>query len=232
MKPIKIDNVTPQREDKITLMDIYRTLWSCRDFELSHLWQRSVFLTAFLLLVYTGYGILIFNLLTVSKDVPETTLLVLSCLGLFILLIGIVLSQLWIMMAKGSKAWYEVYEKAIMEIEGNSRYATETVTDFMSDDEVRHGYVPNPDNFDYRLNTTHAGGFSPSRINIIIGQLSFAVLLILYVVHTCLMAYACGQQDWPWSLIILLSSTAALLIVCCFSCHYLKDRVKSSAIRK
>lgn len=232
MRPIKIDDVTPQREDKISLMDIYRTLWSCRDFELSHLWQRSVFLTAFLLLVYSGYGILIFNLLTVSNDVPGTNLLVLSCLGLFILLIGMVLSQLWIMMAKGSKAWYEVYEKAIMEIEGNSRYATETVTDFMCDDEVRHGYVPNPDDFDYRLNTTHAGGFSPSRINIVIGQLSLVVLFILYVVHTCLMGFAYGQQNCYRTLIILLSSLAVLLIVYCFLSHHLKERVKSSAIKK
>ena len=33
---------------KLTSKDIYRAYWHCRDFEITHLWQRSVFLTAFI----------------------------------------------------------------------------------------------------------------------------------------------------------------------------------------
>lgn len=51
---------------KIQPKDIYESLWRCRDFELSHLWQRSVFLTAFLLLAYTGYGVLMLQIMTVK----------------------------------------------------------------------------------------------------------------------------------------------------------------------
>ena len=30
-------------EDKISIKEIHETFWRCRDFELSHLWQRSIF---------------------------------------------------------------------------------------------------------------------------------------------------------------------------------------------
>ena len=44
---------------KITLKDAYEELWRCRDFELEHLWQRSIFLATLLVVVYPGYGSLI-----------------------------------------------------------------------------------------------------------------------------------------------------------------------------
>ena len=43
-------------EEKISIKEIHEKLWRCRDFELSHLWQRSIFLSAFLILCFTGYG--------------------------------------------------------------------------------------------------------------------------------------------------------------------------------
>ena len=43
-------------EEKISIKEIHETLWRCRDFVLSHLWQRSTFLSAFLILCFTGYG--------------------------------------------------------------------------------------------------------------------------------------------------------------------------------
>ena len=45
-------------ESKLTAKDFYNEMWHCRDFELSHLWQRSVFLGAFMLAIATGYGAL------------------------------------------------------------------------------------------------------------------------------------------------------------------------------
>lgn len=50
-------------EDKISIKEIHETFWRCRDFELSHLWQRSIFLSAFLILCFTGYGSLLITLL-------------------------------------------------------------------------------------------------------------------------------------------------------------------------
>ena len=41
-----------KRNDKVGVEQMNETLWRCRDFELKHLWQRSVFLSAFLILCF------------------------------------------------------------------------------------------------------------------------------------------------------------------------------------
>ena len=95
----------------ITYSEIYKGLWKCRDFELAHYWQRAVFLTAFLLACYAGYGTLI-----IQCSMAETMQLpfrIVNGIAFGICIVGILLSFLWIMMAKGSKAWYETYEAAI-----------------------------------------------------------------------------------------------------------------------
>lgn len=53
------------------LESLRRTLdrmYSCRDLEISNLWQRSIFLGTFLVLCFTGYGVLIHSMLTLEKN--------------------------------------------------------------------------------------------------------------------------------------------------------------------
>ncbi len=42
-------------DDKATKKDLYEKLWSARDFELTHQWQRSIFLATFIVLLFTLY---------------------------------------------------------------------------------------------------------------------------------------------------------------------------------
>ena len=103
-------------------LENWKRVWQCRDFELSHLWQRSIFLTAFLILIYSGYGIYIQQLLkpiiTSSGDIKWiTSKPIHHIIALGMCTMGATLSALWIMMAKGSKFWYECYENKICEIE-------------------------------------------------------------------------------------------------------------------
>ena len=42
--------------EKFTTKDLYKELFHCRDFELQHLWQRSVFLAGFMIALFTLYG--------------------------------------------------------------------------------------------------------------------------------------------------------------------------------
>lgn len=42
-------------KDTISKSDVYRRLWRGRDFEIKHLWQRSIFLGTFLVLIFTAY---------------------------------------------------------------------------------------------------------------------------------------------------------------------------------
>lgn len=184
----KVENVTPQKAELITPKEIYQTLWRCRDFEISHLWQRSVFLTAFLLLVYTGYGLFVVHILEMPTGVSNDIFTIYAIVGLFILSIGIVLSQLWIMMGKGSKAWYERYEDAIFALEHDERFVCKKVTQIMSNDNMMHGNLPLPDSIDLNVFSTNAGAFSPSRINIFIGQFSWFILNVGFIVQSVLMA--------------------------------------------
>ena len=170
-----------RHDEKITPKDIYNTLWRCRDFELSHLWQRSVFLTAFIVLVYTGYGAVVLRMFTEEGSTSPVTLGIFTLISLTILLIGIMLSMLWIMMGKASKAWYERYESAIYKIEHSPKYAQAIVYDEMSDDEVMHGNLPLPPTIDSNIFTSNAGSFSPSRINIFIGHLSWFLCNALFI---------------------------------------------------
>jgi len=223
---LQIEDITNKPYSMIEPKDIYESLWRCRDFELSHLWQRSVFLTAFILMVYTGYGAVMLNVLnndSLSSDRSKILLFV----GLVILLLGILLSQLWILMAKGSKAWYEMYEQAIYKIEHSEKYASKVVVNDMSSDAVVHGDIENPKEINNCLSSTKAGAYSPSKINVMIGQLSFGVLLIAYLAQTVFMACVV-EYNIINSLSTVLIVIIPLLVVLCFSCSFVKARVKSS----
>lgn len=180
-----IEDVTKHTTAKIEPKDIYATLWRCRDFEISHLWQRSVFLTAFLLLVYTGYGLCIFHQIEMTNKISDEVYTTISMCGLLLLLIGMILSQLWIMMAKGSKAWYERYESAIYEIEHDEAFSQHIVVETMKNKKIMHGNLPSHI-YDRNLFNTGAGAFSPSRINIFIGQFSWFILFLVFICHSVL----------------------------------------------
>ena len=85
-------------EEKISYKSVYNGYWKCRDFELQHFWQRSVFLTAFLIACFAGYGGLVVAALECANlSVQKLTLV--NGIGFAISLVGIVLSLLWIMSA-------------------------------------------------------------------------------------------------------------------------------------
>lgn len=134
---------------KITSKDIYSSLWRCRDFELSHLWQRSIFLTTFLVMSFTGYGSILLRICEyITDDNKRIPFCILNIAGLFIALLGVVLSALWIMMGKGSKAWYEKYEKALYNIEREAKYSKNIVINDMDNEMLMHGSLPSPNPLD------------------------------------------------------------------------------------
>jgi bacitracin transport system permease protein len=48
----------PERKDTkdvLTKKDVHEFLWRGRDFELTSLWQRSIFLATFLVIIFTAY---------------------------------------------------------------------------------------------------------------------------------------------------------------------------------
>lgn len=189
-----------EEDDRIDLSKekILTQFWECRNFELTLLWQRSAFLGVFLTLIYTGYALLWSNNLY-----GDLCRLRFNMMGAILTLVGIVVSFLWIAMIRGSKAWYEVYESAIsafvenyFTLEENKDFArvrgfgVEEIVGFTDEfmgkekSSYRARRIPRNSN-DFRgksyekfvsvltILSLKKGGYSPSRILIMMGVISF-----------------------------------------------------------
>lgn len=153
-------------KQKMILDNLYR----CRDLEINNLWQKGVFLGPFLVLCFTGYGFLLHELLG-----EKIFSLKMNFLCIALCLVSATFSILWIYMFKGSKAQYELCERAI------SNYEQREL-------KIPYGYAMGtlrPDEIDFNrdLFSTKAGKFSPSKINIVIGQVSLWIWIYCFLFH-------------------------------------------------
>lgn len=160
------------------LTQTLKKLYRCRDLEISNLWQRSIFLAVFLTLLLSSYGILFSKILENNKANIKLFCIAAICLSI----IGIIFSIIWIMMSKSSKAWYEVYENAITGYEKEHRKELGIPRDY------RMGKMP-PKEIDNSLSSTKAGGYSPSKINILIGQVFWFIWIVIYTIHAFILPY-------------------------------------------
>ncbi len=176
----------------LTKLDLYERFWMCRDFELTTLWQKAVFLGPILALVFTGYGAFFATCFIDGSEVKfiESGFCVKHVVAMAIAIMGVLFSILWIRMMKGSKAWYEVYERAIT--------AMDTQKDWIFDRELlecgagfklhrlpgykRVGKTDKPQFCDC-LFSTKGGCYSPSKINIVIGQISLVFWFLIAGIH-------------------------------------------------
>ena len=200
---------------RISYRDLYFRFWSCRDFEIAHVWNRAIFLTAFLIACFAGYGTVLLAMVKPAECCVRSEIV--NALAFCLTLIGIVVSVLWIMMAKGSKKWYERWENAIEAFRKSPKYrdAFEGKVDEIAG--MKHSDIEgfkefgDPDASDCIFNTD-GGNYSVSRINVFIGQFSLLVWLVLMVYHLiCAFAIAFWERKielipsrWiPWVLIIV-----------------------------
>ena len=186
---------------KFSPRDLYDELWRGRDLEIKNLWQRSVFLSVFLILVVSGYGILFSKIFDGSIGVFHNGYYSLPSMVhlAFVVLssLGMCLSLLWIGMAKGSKYWVECYENSIDIMLGekweNCVFSKELISLWKSnddklresdDDQLRlcHGCLGEKEN-DCNFLSTNGGKFSVSRINVLIGQVFFIVFIVVSFFH-------------------------------------------------
>lgn len=220
-----------EEKNKISPKDIYASLWRCRDFELSHLWQRSIFLTAFLVMCYTGYGAVFIEICKGYESMNFMIFCVLNIIAITLTLLGLVLSILWIMMGKGSKAWYEKYEIAIYTIERNAKYSQSLVAKDMDKDKIIHGSLPSPDKLSDNLFNTNAGCYSVSKINIMIGQISMFVWSLLYFITSMTFSFSKQMQSIDdvkcWILSICFAVIFGLIFLVVYVC---KKVAKSTGI--
>ena len=234
----------PKSNDGLTLRDFYKQYWRCRDFEIKNLWQRSIFLGTFLVLCFTGYGVFFTNvfideksnIVFLSTNVDE--ILIKHMVALFLLFIGSVFSLLWIAMAKASKAWVEVYERAIVVIE--QKLSDEKLRDYASfafHTFPEYRYDCADSKFDCKFSSGKGGYFSPSRINILIGQLSLLIWMMLDFLHLSsffrlINVNCCGMlQNMPWGFCFLLAFFAISLKIWVLSVFF-KNYVYSGTLEE
>ena len=221
---------------RITTKDVRDRLWVNRDFEISHLWQRSIFLNTLLILCFTGYGVTVMALVNVlSEKGVDVTAYTLNNILLVICLVSVVFSCFCIMMAKGSKAWYEKYENAIDAFESNEDYMSEAVLHSGELYEERYkkedmkkqvgiggfqcrkikGYIP-VDIKDH-LFYCKAGAYSPSRINIAIGQVALILWCLAFIVHLIISFTGFEMPESLYSKVIpiVLMIVFVTVLMCC-----------------
>jgi len=195
-----------QYEEKFQIdpKDAYERTWSCRDFEISHLWQRSVFLAVFLIAIAGAYGNILMsmyfpneqNSILVSfkaenkdefkepvKKIEYTAKAITyqqQGIATGVCWLGITFSLLWVMMAKGSKYWFERYEAGICHYEES--YAGEKLR---NEDCSYHGKMPTlpPYLYDENVFSTKAGHYSVSKVNATIGIVSLIAFSFLAMFH-------------------------------------------------
>lgn len=181
---------------------VYERLQKNRELEIKNLWQRSIFLATFLVLCYTAYGALIGNMLNqclnADKICQYNIVVILTSFA------GIIISVLWICMAKASKAWQEVYEDAISDYE--HRYWRDIPDKFYSN-ELKGDHNKR----DRCLLSTKGGPFSPSKINIAIGQISFLIWICIAIAHFAYLILTCCQNIRCFFWIILVIAAAATI---------------------
>lgn len=102
------------------LKELYIRYNQCRDAELDRFWKNSVFVWVFLALCFAAFGTLVKDYNMPTKAMCEASIISKNDYYMFLAIIsvcGLILSFIWVWMARGLKAWYEVYEMAIWRME-------------------------------------------------------------------------------------------------------------------
>ena len=190
---------------------IYDRLCHCRDMEIELVWKRAVFMTAFLIACFAGYGGLI--VAGLSRRFTSTAFYFVIASGCFVATVGFAVSILWIMMSKGSKAWYEHYEQALVAY-SRKVFASDFVELFSHNWKSINGIER--DKMSNCLCSVRGGRFSVSKISILIGILSAIAWIIITVSHIALII-GFGDKSWSFpcvaSFISIVLSVISMVVV-------------------
>lgn len=188
------------REANLHKLEMYKILYNAYADEIKNLWQRSVFLGAFMVLVWSGYGALQLKAIEL-KIVENTTLnLVYVNTSIGLCAVIIVLSWLWIAMAKGSKFVQEAHEAKIKQY--SKRYKCNLFCDLNVYQKATSKGRQNKLSFICPLKSYR---YSPSKINIALGWVSLLVSIVFLYIHL-LIQTSMREKIQEWISIVLSTS--------------------------
>jgi len=165
------DKATKEKVKIENLKELYKRYCTCRDAELDRFWKNSVFVWVFLALCFTAFGKVLLDYLEIidqnndaEKEKKIIMLAVISYCGFF-------MSTIWTWMARGLKAWYEVYESAIWDMESNKN-----VFGFDRNYTIENYWSVKANG----IKSFNSDSYSPSKIVILIGYLLSFIWFIAY----------------------------------------------------
>ncbi len=218
--------------EKMYKLEVYKALYKAYADEIRNLWQRSIFLGAFMTLAWGGYGAL--QLKMIEKCLSNICAYHFASLGLCAVIM--ILSLLWIAMAKGSKFVQEAHERHIKDLgfDKVKKIVIENCDKRLFCDLGKYNNPPSKDNKSEIMDTNpnlFFGGdlkpyrYSPSKINIALGQFSYLLALALCIRH--IKCYFCGQTNIIDIDSLLFGVFIVAIIVCHIFCiKYLKSALK------
>ena len=221
-----MDEKTTHKKETTPSLDIKqlrKEYYKIRKFEIQNLWQRSIFLATFTVILFTGYGYLVDSLTithesNVAQDEFRIMLTHMICCSLSFL--GSTFSIIWIMMAKGSKAWYEIYEKKIYNIERNH----------LNWNDMYCLSGGSPKTLNNSLWSNEAGAFSVSKINILLGQTLRISWITTFNIHALCILYLASKSPHTSTNHLIEISALIMFIAQFFLACFLKEWVKSDSI--
>ncbi len=192
--PHKVDRTITYSVDKgavmsvspsVSPLDVYNRLWDCRKLEIELVWKRAAFISAFVISCFTAYGFVLSEIL--SEGIGKSAID--NFLAMAIAAFGFLLASLWVAMAKGSKAWQEVYEQAL--IAWGQTYCKCGITNWEKIVAGKWWMIP-----DYKKQERNwwgmcGGNFSVSAINILLGFVFATVWGAMIGIHAFLQVRFC-----------------------------------------
>ena len=163
------------KDNTISVESLRNTFYSRYESELKNLWQHSIFIWGFEVLLFTAYGYLVASFfLDIEKN---TNLFVCNIVAIVFSFVGLCISAIWIALAKSTKTWQEYFEALIMNLEEDVDYFPFPRVLAMG------GFHNRLSNIDQSLMTTNIGKFSPGKLNIFISQFVWIIWFCICIVH-------------------------------------------------
>ena len=176
-------------DSKETELKKYEIIYTAYADEIRNLWQRSIFLGAFMVLVWSGYVVLQLKFIEKGNGDFNVNLYNYASLGLCAVIM--ILSLFWVAMAKGSKFVQEAHEAHITK-------CNKLDCLFCSLDSYQKGCY-DTDKLRYVEHSTimplKPYRYSPSQINIALGWVSGIVSSILGFMHIITAHIAHGKLE-------------------------------------
>lgn len=187
-------------------LQIYQLLYQAYADEIKNLWQRSIFLATFMVLVWTGYGAL--QLKALDKDFSVSAGYCLVSFGLCGVII--ILSLLWIAMAKGSKFVQEAHEEHIASFEFNNAKIKQLFCGL----NIYEPKLKNKLSKELFSNgVLKAYRYSPSKINIALGCFSAIIATFLSLVHIFIIMCNFEKLNCTCIVFIIIAFILTILII-------------------